>query len=97
MISTKYRSPTEIINEILGVAANSDNNGNSITGCGTINTKLIRKVVYSHAQLKKYLTLITQSNLLHFDQEKQTFKLTEKGRRFLNLYNEIRETIKAED
>jgi predicted transcriptional regulator len=97
MNGTRYRSPTEIINEILGVAASSDDNkNNSISSDGTINTNVIHNVVCSHTQLKKYLAIVTQSNLLHFDQEKQTFKITEKGRMFLNLYGQIREAIKGE-
>ena len=80
-----YRSRTEIISQILDTA-----NG------GITKTKLMYKVFLSHDQLKDYLAVITQSGLLRFDFVSRTFMATEKGLRFLYLYNQIDQLMKEE-
>jgi predicted transcriptional regulator len=81
-----YRSRTEIISQILDTA-----NG------GITKTKLMYKVFLSHDQLKEYLAVLTQSELLIYDFVSRTFMTTEKGLRFLNLYNQIDELMKEEE
>jgi predicted transcriptional regulator len=81
-----YRSRTEIISQILDTA-----NG------GITKTKLMYKVFLSHDQLKEYLAVLTQSDLLIYDFVSRTFMTTEKGLRFLNLYNQIDELMKEEE
>jgi predicted transcriptional regulator len=78
-----YRSRTEIISQILDTA-----NG------GITKTKLMYKVFLSHDQLKEYLAVLTQSDLLRFDFVSRTFMATEKGLRFLYLYNQIDQLMK---
>jgi predicted transcriptional regulator len=80
-----YRSRTEIISQILDTA-----NG------GITKTKLMYKVFLSHDQLKEYLAVLTQSDLLRFDFVSRTFMVTEKGLRFLYLYNQIDQLMKEE-
>lgn len=80
-----YRSRTEIISQILDTA-----NG------GITKTKLMYKVFLSHDQLKEYLAVLTQSDLLRFDFVSRTFMATEKGLRFLYLYNQIEQLMKEE-
>jgi predicted transcriptional regulator len=80
-----YRSRTEIISQILDTA-----NG------GITKTKLMYKVFLSHDQLKEYLAVLTQSDLLRFDFVSRTFMATEKGLRFLSLYNQIDQLMKEE-
>ena len=80
-----YRSRTEIISQILDTA-----NG------GITKTKLMYKVFLSHDQLKEYLAVLTQSDLLRFDFVSRTFMTTKKGLRFLNLYNQIDQLMKEE-
>jgi predicted transcriptional regulator len=80
-----YRSRTEIISQILDTA-----NG------GITKTKLMYKVFLSHDQLKEYLAVLTQSDLLRFDFVSRTFMATEKGLRFLYLYNQIDQLMKEE-
>lgn len=80
-----YRSRTEIISQILDTA-----NG------GITKTKLMYKVFLSHDQLKEYLAVLTQSDLLRFDFVSRTFMATEKGLRFLYLYNQIDQLMKGE-
>jgi predicted transcriptional regulator len=80
-----YRSRTEIISQILDTA-----NG------GITKTRLMYKVFLSHDQLKEYLAVLTQSDLLRFDFISRTFMATEKGLRFLYLYNQIDQLMKEE-
>ncbi len=80
-----YRSRTEIISQILDTA-----------NCGITKTKLMYKVFLSHDQLKEYLAVLTQSDLLRFDFVSRTFMATEKGLRFLYLYNQIDQLMKEE-
>jgi len=80
-----YRSKTEIISQILDTA-----NG------GITKNKLMYKVFLSHDQLKEYLAVLTQSDLLRFDFVSRTFMATEKGLRFLYLYNQIDQLMKEE-
>ena len=79
-----YRSRTEIISQILDTA-----NG------GITKTKLMYKVSLSHDQLKEYLAVLTQSDLLRFEFVSRTFMATEKGLRFLEAYNQMDAVMKA--
>ena len=76
----------EIISQILEIA-----NGSSVT-----KTKIMYKALLSHHQLKEYLTLLTGSDLLSYDLDTETFKTTEKGVRFLNIYNQMDELMKGQ-
>jgi predicted transcriptional regulator len=84
----RYRSRTEIISQILEAA----NNHVRIT-----KTRLMYKVFLSHDQLKGYVKVLTESDLLHYDSVTRTFKTTEKGLRFLNLYNKIDQLMREEE
>jgi predicted transcriptional regulator len=39
--------------------------------------------------LKEYLTVLTDNDLLSYDQETHSFKTTQTGLRFLEIYNQI--------
>ena len=52
------------------------------------------KAYLSFSQLKEYLMVLTENDLLHYDAYTQTFKTTEKGLRFLNIYNQMDSMIK---
>jgi predicted transcriptional regulator len=79
-----YRSRVEIIGQVL----------ESAKGDGATKTKIIYNAFLSYAQLKEYLTILTESKLVSYDGQTHTFKTTEKGLRFLNFYNEISDVIK---
>jgi predicted transcriptional regulator len=64
----RYRSRTDIINDILDAA----------NGGGATRTKIMYKTYLSYDQLKEYLTILTENNLLSYDAYTQTFKTTEK-------------------
>ena len=75
----KHRSRIEIISQILETA----------NGGVTSKIKIMSKVNLSYAQLKEYLQVLTQNSLLSYDLDTQTFRTTEKGLRFLHIYNQM--------
>ena len=80
----RYRSRTEIISQILDAA-----NGHvDIT-----KTRLMYKVFLSQSQLKEYLKVLIEHELLGYDFVTRTFKTTQKGLKFLHLYNKINEVL----
>ena len=58
-------------------------------------TKIIYRVLLNHPQLKEYWTVLNESDLLSYDEDTHTFKITEKGLKFLNAYNETGKLIEA--
>ena len=82
-INVKYRSKTEIVANILEAA----NKG------GTTKTKLMYKAYISYNQLKEYLSLLIENNLMEYLDGTQTFKTTEKGLYYLKLHNAIGEML----
>jgi predicted transcriptional regulator len=78
----KYRSRTEIVGNILDAA-----NG------GATKTKLMYKAYISYNQLKEYLTILIENNLIEYVGGTQTFKTTEKGLMYLKMYNAIGELL----
>ena len=79
----KYRNRIDIISQILKIA-----NGGGIT-----RTKIMYRGLLSYAQIKEYLMLLTEKELLRYDKETQTFRTTEKGLRFLDIYDRIGDMI----
>jgi predicted transcriptional regulator len=79
----KYRSRTEIVCNIL----------DATNGGGATKTKIMYKAFLSYAQLKEYLSVLIENNLLEYSNGTQTFKTTEKGLFFLKMYNEIGELL----
>jgi predicted transcriptional regulator len=47
------------------------------------------KAFLSYTQLKEYLAILEESQLLAYDNREQTFKTTQKGLRFLNITNSL--------
>ncbi|HKG30064.1 MAG TPA: winged helix-turn-helix domain-containing protein [Nitrososphaeraceae archaeon] len=74
----KYRSRTDITVLILEAA-----NG------GATKTKIMYKSFLSYAQLKEYLTMLLENELLEYEETRATFRTTEKGLHLLQLYNKI--------
>ena len=64
----KYRSRTEIVSVMLDAA-----NG------GATKTKIMYKAFLSYAQLREYLSVLIENNLLEYLEGTQTYKTTEKG------------------
>ena len=80
----KYRSRTEIVSMILEAA-----NG------GATKTKIMYKAFLSYNQLKEYLSVLIENNLIEYLDGTQTFKTTEKGLNFLKMHNAIEELLQT--
>jgi predicted transcriptional regulator len=80
----KYRSRTEIVSMILEAA-----NG------GATKTKIMYKAFLSYAQLREYLSVLIENNLLEYLEGNQTYKTTEKGLNLLRMHNEIGELLQT--
>ena len=78
----KYRSRTEIVSLILHSA-----NG------GATKTKIMYSAFLSYNQLKEYLTVLIQNNLLEYLEGTRTFKTTEKGLNVLKMHMEMAELL----
>ena len=78
----KYRSRTEIVCNILEAA-----NG------GISKTKIMYTAFLSYAQLKEYISILVDNNLIEYNDGTQTFKTTEKGLNYLKMHNEISELL----
>jgi predicted transcriptional regulator len=85
MMIVKYRSRTEIVAMILEAA-----NG------GATKTKIMYKAFLSYAQLREYLSVLIENNLLEYLDGSQTYKTTEKGLSFLKMHNEIGELLQTQ-
>ncbi|MGI9010074.1 MAG: winged helix-turn-helix domain-containing protein [Nitrososphaeraceae archaeon] len=80
----KYRSRTEIVGNILDSA-----NG------GASKTRIMYKAYLSYNQLKEYLTILIENNLIEYLDGTRTFKTTEKGLNYLKMHNEIGELLQT--
>jgi predicted transcriptional regulator len=78
----KYRGRTEIVGNILEAA-----NGRAT------KTKIMYKAFLSYGQLKEYLSLLIENNLVEYLDGTQTFRTTEKGLNFLKMQNELGELL----
>ena len=85
MMIVKYRSRTEIVAMILEA-------GNG----GATKTKIMYKAFLSYAQLREYLSVLIENNLLEYLDGSQTYKTTEKGLSFLKMHNEIGELLQTQ-
>ncbi|MDQ4014573.1 MAG: winged helix-turn-helix domain-containing protein [Thermoproteota archaeon] len=78
-----YRDRIDIISQILEAA-----NG------GITKTRIMYKALLSYAQMKEHLTLLTEKDLLRYDENIRIFRTTERGLRFLDIYNRLSDMIK---
>jgi predicted transcriptional regulator len=74
----KYRSRTDIIEQVLDAA-----NG------GATKTKIMYNAYLSYAQLKEYLSNLTENGLLEYIETDRKYRTTEKGSKFLKIYGEM--------
>jgi predicted transcriptional regulator len=78
----KNRSRTEIVSDIL----------NSANG-GATKSKIMYKAFLSYGQLKEYLSVLIENNLIEYLDGTQIYKTTEKGLYFLKKYEELQELL----
>ena len=80
----KYRSRTEIVSNILEAA-----NG------GVTKTKIMYKAYLSYNQLREYLSILIENNLIEYLDGTNKFKTTEKGLNLLKMHNEMAELLQT--
>ncbi|HEX7256488.1 MAG TPA: winged helix-turn-helix domain-containing protein [Nitrososphaeraceae archaeon] len=78
----KNRSRTEIVSDIL----------NSANG-GATKSKIMYKAFLSYGQLKEYLSVLIENNLIEYLDGTQIYKTTEKGLYFLKKCEELQELL----
>mgnify|MGYP003289096605 CR=1 FL=1 len=78
----KNRSRYEVIAAILKSAGRDET-----------RTKIMYKAFLSYAQLREYLSILIENNLLEYLEGMQTYKTTEKGFKLLKMHNEIGELL----
>ncbi len=66
---------------------------------GFLFTMIVSSIMYSaflsYNQLKEYIPLLIENNLLEYIEGTQTYKTTEKGLNFLKINNEIAELLQT--
>jgi predicted transcriptional regulator len=80
----KNRDRTEIVSMILEAA-----NGRAT------KTKIMYKAFLSYHQLKEYLSVLSENNLIEYHEGTQTYKTTEKGLNLLKMHNEMGELLQT--
>ncbi len=76
----KYRSRTDICSQILEAAVE-----------GTTKTRIMYNAYLSYAQLKEYISVMSENGLLEYQEGEQKYKTTEKGMQFLRAYERMNE------
>lgn len=62
---------------------------------GATKTKIMYKAFLSYAQLREYLSVLIENNLLEYLEGSQSYKTTEKGLNLLKMHNEIAELLQT--
>lgn len=78
----KYRSRAEIVSMILDSASS-----------GATKTKIMYRAYLSYTQLKEYLSYMETNDLLRYEEGAQLYRITEKGRKLMHLYEEIGDMV----
>ena len=78
----KYRSRTEIVGNILDA-----------TNGGVTKTKIMCTAFLSYGQLREYLSVLIENNLIEYRDGTQTYKTTEKGLIYIKMHNEMGELL----
>lgn len=81
----KNRDRFEILSLILQVA----NGGNNTT-----RTRIMNRTLLGYKQMKEHLAFLTERDLLYYDTDIGTFKTSETGMRFLQIYSRMEDMIK---
>ena len=80
----RYRSRTEITAMILDAAYKE-----------TTKTKIMYNAYLSYNQVKEYISILIENNLLEYLEGARTFRTTEKGLNFLKMHNAIGELLQT--
>ena len=82
----RYRSRTDITAAILKSAIEEN-------GAGM--TRIMYNSFLSFNQIKEYLSLLVTNGLLEYHEGNRKYKTTNKGKRFLKLYENVDELLKT--
>jgi predicted transcriptional regulator len=80
----RYRNRIDIIAQLLDAASSP-----------TTKTRMMYKAMLSYEQLKEYLLMLTENELIGYDKPSQRFTATDKGFQFLNTYEDLSKLIPA--
>ena len=80
----KHRSRTEITAMILDTANKE-----------TTKTKIMYNAYLSYNQVKEYISILLENNLLEYLEGVRTFRTTEKGLSFLKMHREMGELLQT--
>lgn len=62
---------------------------------GATKTKIMYKAYLSYTQVKEYLKFLQENNLIKYEDGTQLFRVTEKGRHFMQAYEEISDLVSS--
>ena len=80
----RYRNRIDIIAQLLDAASSP-----------TTKTRMMYKAMLSNEQLKEYLFMLTQNDLIGYDKPSQRFTATDKGFQFLKTYEDLSKLIRV--
>ncbi len=80
------RDRIDIISQILEAA-----NG------GVTKSKMMYKALLSSAQMKEILKALNEKDLIRYDENSRILRTTEKGLRFLDIYNQVSDMMNEEE
>ncbi len=78
----RYRNRIDIIAQLLDAASSP-----------TSKTKMMYRAMLSYEQLKEYLIMLTENDLIAFDKPSRRFATTDKGYQFLKRYEDLNKLI----
>ena len=82
----KYRSRNEIVSMILDSVSS-----------GATKTRIMYQAYLSYTQLKEYLAYLEEGEIIKYEEGSQLYRITEKGRKLMHLYEEIGEMVSSKD
>jgi predicted transcriptional regulator len=80
----KYRSRNEIVSMILDSVSS-----------GATKTRIMYQAYLSYTQLKEYLSYLEEGEIIKYEEGIQLYRITEKGRKLMHLYEEIGEMVSS--
>jgi predicted transcriptional regulator len=78
----RYRSRIDIIAQLLDAASSP-----------TTKTKMMYKAMLSYEQLKEYLVMLSENDLIGYDKPSQRFATTDKGFQLIKRYEDLSKLI----
>jgi predicted transcriptional regulator len=80
----RYRNRIDIIAQLLDAVSTP-----------TTKTKMMYEAMLSYVQLKEYLLMLTENDLIEYDKLDQRFTTTDKGFQFMKRYEDLNKLIGA--